>query len=398
MNLTKTICLLCSLSAPALFAKSPLEAPPIRQTDLAQPGRSTTSSVSAFYPNEFRSIDGSGNNPIDGTRGAANIPLLRKTTIAYDDGVGSPAAPNEPSAREISNTVFAQDHDVPCSKNVSDYLWQWGQFIDHDMDLTPTSSPPERFDIKVPLGDPFFDPDNSGTQIIELDRSIYQAINGIRQQVNTDTAFIDASQVYGSDAARAQELRTLDGTGRLKEGDDGLLPYNVDGFPNAPDNSPGYFLAGDVRSNEQVGLTSMHTLFMREHNFWAARIKKKDRSLDDDGIYYRARAIVGAEIQDITYHDFIPALLGPNALPPYRGFKQNIDPSIANSFSTAAFRVGHTLLSATLRRLDANNQTIGDLDLAEEQQGDGALPRDHFDRLEPLVEQQGLRAIHRINP
>jgi len=254
---------------------------------------------------------------------------------------------------------------VPCAKNVSDYLWQWGQFIDHDMDLTPTISPAERFDIKVPLGDPFFDPDNTGTQIIELDRSIYQTINGIRQQVNTDTAFIDASQVYGSDAARAQELRMLDGTGRLKESDDGLLPYNVDGFPNAPDNSPGYFLAGDVRSNEQVGLTAIHTLFMREHNYWAARIKKTNPSLDDDGIYYRARAIVGAEIQAITYHDFIPALLGPKALPPYRGYKPGLDPSIANSFSTAAFRVGHTLLSDTLRRLDANNQTIGDLDLAQ---------------------------------
>ena len=67
----------------------------------------------------------------------------------------------------------------------------------------------------------------------------------------------------------------------------------------------------------------------------------------------------------ITYHDFIPALLGPNALPPYSGYKPDIDPSIANSFSTAAFRVGHTLLSATLRRLDANNQTIGDLDLSQ---------------------------------
>ena len=228
----------------------------------------------ALYPNEFRSIDGSGNNPIDGTRGAANIPLLRNTTIAYADGVGSPAAPDEPSAREISNDVFAQDHEVPCATNVSDYLWQWGQFIDHDMDLTPTTNPAERFDIQVPLGDPFFDPDSTGTQIIELDRSIYQMVNGIRQQVNADTAFIDASQVYGSDEARAQELRTLDGTGKLKSSDGDLLPYNVDGFPNAPDTSAGYFLAGDVRSNEQVGLTAMQTLFMREHNYWATRIKK----------------------------------------------------------------------------------------------------------------------------
>ena len=144
-----------------------------------------------------------------------------------------------------------------------------------------------------------------------------------------------------------------------------LLPYNVNGFPNAPDNSAAYFLAGDVRANEQVGLTAMHTLFMREHNFWAGRIKRMDPGLDDDGIYYRARAIVGAEIQVITYRDFLPLLLGPNALPVYTGYKPELDPTIANSFSTAAYRVGHTLLSPTLLRLDANNQSIGDLDLSQ---------------------------------
>lgn len=313
--------MLFSVAASTVYAGSLFDVPAQAPTNLLKPGQHTAATNGpAHYPNEFRSIDGSGNNPIDGTRGAANIRLLRNTTIAYADGVGSPAAPDAPSAREISNDVFAQDHDVPCATNVSDYLWQWGQFIDHDMDLTPTTNPPERFDIKVPLGDPFFDPDSTGTQIIELDRSIFQIVNGIRQQVNADTAFLDASQVYGSDDARAQELRTLDGSGKLKSSDGNLLPYNVDGFPNAPDTSADYFLAGDVRSNEQVGLTAMHTLFMREHNHWATLIKQQQPYLDDDGIYYRARAIVGAEIQVITYRDFIPALLGPKALPRYHGY------------------------------------------------------------------------------
>ena len=61
-------------------------------------------------------------------------------------------------------------------------------------------------------------------------------VNGVRQQMNINTAFIDASQVYGSDEARAPELRTLDGTGRLKTSAGDLLPYNVNGFPNAPDD------------------------------------------------------------------------------------------------------------------------------------------------------------------
>ena len=216
MNLPKTICLFLCASASAVYARSPFDVPLVRPADLKPPSQTGTSSTTALFPNEFRSIDGSGNNPIDPTRGATNTPLLRLTTIAYGDGVGSPAGEGEPSAREISDDVFAQDHLVPCATNVSDYIWQWGQFIDHDIDLTPSISPVERFDIPVPLGDEWFDPDGTGTQIIELDRSIYQMLNGVRQQLNADTAFIDASQVYGSDETRSRELRTLDGTGKLK--------------------------------------------------------------------------------------------------------------------------------------------------------------------------------------
>ena len=363
--LKQTACLFFCASAGSVFAASPFDVPRVRQSDLTRPTSTARVESAAVFPYEFRSIDGSGNNPIDPTRGATNIPLLRFTTIDYGDGHGSPAGANQPGARELSNFVFAQEHHVPCAKNVSDYIWQWGQFIDHDIDLTPGVDPVEPFDIPVPPGDPWFDPDGTGTQVIALDRSLYLMIHGIRQQVNTITAFIDASQVYGSDQARARELRTLDGTGRLKTSDGQLLPYNIHGFPNAPDNSPGYFLAGDLRANEQVGLTALHTLFVREHNSWATRIKRQEPFLDGDAIYYRARAIVGAEMQVITYRDFLPLLLGPNALDPYRGYNPRLDPSIANSFSTAAYRVGHTLLPPTLLRLDANNQSIGDLDLAQ---------------------------------
>ena len=89
---------------------------------------------------------------------------------------------------------------------------------------------------------------------------------------------------------------------------------------------------------------------MREHNFWADTIKAGDPTLDDDGIYLRARAIVGAEIELITYRDLIPILLGPDALTPYAGYNSTVDPRTALVFSTAAFRVGHTFLPPVLMR------------------------------------------------
>ncbi len=365
MNLTKIICLVVCNSTAAAWAAGPLDVPLARPSDFT-PGSHTASTFGpARFPSEFRTIDGSGNNPIDPTLGAANIPLLRLTTVGYGDGSGTPAGQDQMGPRYISNAVVAQDYLIPNTENASDFLWDWGQFVDHDIDMTPAANPIERFDILIPPGDPFFDPNDTGTQTMECDRSAYEMIDGIRQQINVITAFLDGSQVYGSDDARALELRALDGTGKLKTSDGDLLPYNVDGFPNQPDNSAGYFLAGDVRANEQVALTVMQTLFMREHNYWAGIIKERQPYLDDDGIYYRARAIVGAEIQIITYRDFLPLLLGPNPLPAYTGYNPYVNPGIANVFSTAAFRVGHTMLSPTLLRLDNHNHSIGDLSLAD---------------------------------
>lgn len=353
-------------TAAGVYAQSPPDPPKLRPTDLPpQHERATSYNVPASYPNEFRSIDGSGNNPIDPRRGAANTPLRRLARVAYADGVSAPAGAHLKSPREISNIVVTQPHLLPNSKGTSDYLWQWGQFVDHDLDLTPSIEPIERLDIPVPKGDPYFDPKGTGTKTIELDRSLYEMIGGVRQQINVNTSYIDGSQVYGSDEARAQELRALDGSGRLKTSEGNLLPFNVNRFANVPSNAPNFFLAGDLRPNEQVCLTVMHTLWVREHNYWAGVIKQQDPSLDDNGIYLRARAMVGAELQIITYREFLPLLLGPNAIPPYSGYHPEVDPSVETAFSSAAFRVGHTLLSPVLRRLDARNRSIGDVALAD---------------------------------
>ena len=252
-------------------------------------------------------------------RGAANIPLLRFSPIGYADGVGSPGGVGQKGTREISNLVVAQASSILNTRKASDYLWQWGQFLDHDMSFTPVGSPVENFVIPVPPGDPVFDPTGTGTKTLAFKRSLFVLVNNVRQQVNVNTAYIDGSQVYGSDEPRAQELRILDGSGRLKSSANNLLPFNVNAFPNQPDTSSGFFLTGDVRANETSGLTVLQTLFMREHNFWADIFKNGDPTLDDDGVYFRARAMVGAEIEVVTYRDFIPLLLGANALAPYTG-------------------------------------------------------------------------------
>ena len=317
----------------------------------------------------FRTFDGRGNNLRSPLTGSAGLTLRRLVPADYADLVSQILEENVPGPREISNAVSVQTQYRPNLGGFTDFLWQWGQFVDHDMDLTDGANPPEPADILVPAGDPWFDPDNSGTQLMSFNRSLYDPDTGTgpgnpRQQVNEVTAWIDASNVYGSDAERAMALRTLDGTGRLKTSAGNMLPFNTEQLANAGGDSDTLFLAGDVRANEQVGLTAMHVLFMREHNRQARRIAAADPGLSGDQVYLRARRIVGAEMQVITYREYLPALLGGRQLPPYRGYQPDIDASISNLFSTGPYRYGHSALSATLMRLDAQGNEVPEGHLA----------------------------------
>ncbi len=337
------------------------------RTNAADPGKVKMGLRTIVSPKEFRTIDGSDNNLINGEWGRAEVPFLRTVTADYADGTNAPSGGDRPNARAVSNAVSAQEELMPSRRLVSDFLWQWGQFLDHDITLTPTAEPVETFNVAVPAGDPFFDPQGTGVVEISLDRSFHEDVNGVREQINEITAYIDASNVYGSDSERALELRANDGSGRLLTSAGDLLPFNVNGFPNAPTaNAPNFFLAGDFRANEQVGLTAMHTLFVREHNYWADAIAKSNADLTGDQIYEVARAIVGAEMQVITYNEFLPLLLGPKALPRYSGYLDTVDAGITNVFATASYRFGHSMLSSTLMRLDRRGREIdeGHLDLA----------------------------------
>ena len=319
--------------------------------------------VAAIFPAEFRTLDGEFNNPNNSLLGSTGTPHIRLTTVAYGDGSGTPAGADRFSARAISNLVSAQTDSLLNSVTVSGFVWQWGQFLDHDVGLSRVANPAEPFDIPVPKGDPKFDPRGLGNKVLPFQRSEFVMLNGIRELINANSAYIDGSGVYGGGNTLAQDLRAFDGAGHLKTSADNLLPFNLNGFPNQPDTSATFFLAGDVRANENAGLCSLHTLFMREHNFWADTLKIANPTLNDRDLYFRARAIVGAEIQLITYRDFLPLLLGPNALAPYVGYNPDVDPSVSNEFSVAAFRVGHTFLPPVLMRLNNRNRSIGDINL-----------------------------------
>ncbi|MBJ6611807.1 MAG: peroxidase family protein [Candidatus Thiothrix moscowensis] len=317
-------------------------------------------------PTEYRNINGSGNNKANPNWGKAGILHQRRIPQDSTREPGGTTEQRLPNPRTVSNTVSAQNgQNTVNQKGLSDLFWMWGQFLDHDLTLTPTSSN-ETMNIPIPKGDPQFDPNGTGTVTIPLKRSSATLdANRQRQQTNAITAFIDGSNVYGSDATYAAKLRTHEG-GKLKMSEGEMMPMEN-----------GQFIAGDGRSNENIGLASMHTLWVREHNRLADGLAQQHPEWTDEQIYQEARRVNVAQIQSVTYNEFLPALLGKDAIPRYTGYKPNVDPSIDNAFATAAFRMGHTMLSPQLLRLDANGQTVS--------QGNVAL-RDAFFRPDKVME------------
>jgi hypothetical protein len=291
---------------------------------------------------EFRTINGTCNNLENPLYGSAGTELLRITPSAYSDGIQLPSGQDRPNPRIISNELAHQgDVSIPNNLGYSDYIWQWGQFLDHDIDLTPNSGN-EPLYIEIDFQDMYFNPWGTGG-VIHFDRSLHTEANATnpREQINVITSFIDASNVYGSDDILAESLRDDKNPSKLKTSQGNLLPIEQ-----------GSFVAGDERANEQIGLTAMHTLFVREHNRLAEEISKKHPDLDDEQVYQIARKIVGAKMQVITYNEFLPKLLGPNPIPEYSGYDNSTNPGIRNEFSTASYRYGHSQLSPNLMILD----------------------------------------------
>ncbi len=317
--------------------------------------------------------------------------LLRLMPAAFGDGFASPSGAARVSARQVSNLCCAQTTDMPDAAGRTNFVWVWGQFIDHDIILTRGGA--ESMPVAVPTGDPFFDPTSTGTAQIGFRRSAFDAGTGTdptnqRTHRNALTAFLDGSMVYGSDTTRAAALRTFSG-GKLKTSAGNLPPLNTAGLEvdnPTPADPTTFFLCGDIRANEHLALSSMHTLFIREHNRLAELFAAADPTLDDEAIYQKARKRVGALIQVITYNEFLPALLGTNALAPYQGYNPSVDPGIDQVFSTAAFRIGHTMVSSTLLRLDANGNPIAQ----------GNLPiKDGFFTPNRLITEGGIDPILR---
>ena len=136
-------------------------------------------------------------------------------------------------------------------------------------------------------------------------------------------------------------------------------------------------MAGDERVNEHPGLSMIHTMMAREHNRIAAQLKTINNHWDQEKVFQETRRIVVAEIQHITYSEFLPRVLGRDMMTKYSlslletghtapsHYDQQCTAVILNEFAGAAFRFGHSLIRANLSLMAETGQEEQEVPLRE---------------------------------
>ena len=331
--------------------------------------------------NKYRTIDGTCNNLRRPLLGASDTAFRRLLSAVYEDGVSQPVGlqqqlkgrvfdPPWPSARYLSGQIVIIEDEIN-SKTLTHMHMQWGQFLDHDIDLlgmfdvnctevnndirfcfpmkvqhhdrdfgessiNKAKDLPLTRSLPVCLSNHKYDyynyyyylynhhkPSRSGytydpyghsyhqyphhTSPRSYGNSYHQYYYQSREHINRITHYVDASMIYGSNKETEEAMRYYSG---------GLLKTTGTGKGDLPysikNDSRGdsLFMTGDERVNEHTGLVIIHTLFHREHNRIATELSKINPCWGDEELYQEARKIMGAIIQIITYEEYLPALYG----------------------------------------------------------------------------------------
>ena len=72
-----------------------------------------------------------------------------------------------------------------------------------------------------------------------------------------------------------------------------------------------------MRASDQSVLTAIHTMWMRHHNRLVEELAALNPWMNAETLFQEARRIVGALIQRIHYHEFLPVLLGRKIISEY---------------------------------------------------------------------------------
>jgi len=408
---------------PSLAAEGVVLPPSNRAFDLPMDEEDFSDLLQMVRDGLIRDASGLGNNVANPYLANASQPFIRLTDPYYTDGA-SGVRQTTLTPRQISDLISNQDNDgdgveesAPNAFGGTALLTAFGQYFDHGLDFINKGAPGN-----MPIGSPSFpisapranivpgtgvDPDgvpNTGDEIPA-------------QYLNDTSPFVDQNQAYGSHEAitdllrqwvvgpDGQPLQTAyllkgapDATGRanLPTLDDIRANYrimtggqeltaediaNYDGtgqpllidfvpvYKTVPGSGPvldldaigHYYVAGDGRSNENVMLLSVHTIWERNHNHWVDRLKESTNGAWTEEQYFEAARIMNvAEYQRVVFTEFAQAMAGgldDDDEHGFEGYDPTVDASISLEFAQAAYRFDHSMQNETVSYVDTNGTT-----------------------------------------
>lgn len=248
-------------------------------------------------PSKFRSPTGECNNILNRSHGARGDIFLRLLEPSYADGriqprtsIGSHALP---AADDVISEMQKSFDGTVLHPHITAMVPAWGQLLTYDMaEFSPVTS-----NIKCCKSNGKFTTTEEmeqcfvrfGADCKEYKRSVPSVEQGecslrYRNQMNVASSFVDGSGLYGSTEKEINSLRLFRG-GKV----------DIRACP---------------RCTEAGAVGALHTILLREHNRIAAVLSDKNPSWSDSILFLEARRALVAEIQHITYNEFLPIILG----------------------------------------------------------------------------------------
>ncbi|TAG31709.1 MAG: calcium-binding protein, partial [Rhodobacterales bacterium] len=187
-----------------------------------------------------------------------------------------------------------------------------------------------------------------------------------------NTIFRDPGLPGGAVAFQTAYAGLVDGTGVIDAAMVRALAGNFlgSGQPLLLDTNPfinllDHRVAGDGRANENFALTSIHTIWARNHNFHVENLIDQGFVGTAEEVYQAAKMLNESDYQRVVFQEFADKLIGGirsadggNDNHGWDGYNDEVDSRISHEFASAVYRVGHSLIGQTLQVMGADGQPI----------------------------------------
>jgi hypothetical protein len=247
---------------------------------------------------KHRTYDGSNQDPTDPEMGKAGTRFGRNSPTDATEPEPMPQR-MEPNPRDVANRLLLRREFKPAT-TLNVLAACWIQFQNHDWFGHGENAPDTYIDVELDENDEWPDGTTMRVKATIPDRT-RTGLSGLPPTfINTVTHWWDLSQVYGSTEERCRELRT-GADGKLKV-EDGMLPNETE------EKLDGVDLTG-FSDNYWIGLSLLHTLFVKEHNAICDHLKGSYPTWDDEQLFLTARLVNSALSAKIHTVEWTPGIL-----------------------------------------------------------------------------------------